>query len=273
MKIIINDINKCETFIKLIHAILLINQSNNGNNSYISIYFNEEGMHINGFLYSCERCLFEGKVNRQWFNEYEYDKINDPLILTINFSEFLSILEYYCNNDTIKIYTNIENSNKMFIEYVNINNDITKYCVLSLLDNIEDNDLINIISEEMDVEIVIKREVILRNICMFNQNRNIEYINIDLNSEILKISDSLVNKELEISIKKGDIFYYTIGEGINITKKICKIFINTLCMFNSFYKDENIYELVIGFKKNKQMKISYNIGENSSISFYTNPSI
>jgi hypothetical protein len=74
--------------------------------------------------------------------------------------------------------------------------------------------------------------------------------------------------KMEVKIAMEDVTEYAIGEGVTIKESYSINYINMMCNFCKLNS-----EFVMGFIKGQPMKGSYDIGENSHISFYLAPRI
>jgi len=144
------------------------------------------------------------------------------------------------------------------------NKSFNKYFEIPLF-NVEEVNL-NIIMDETDVDLIIPSKhmcELMSQLMLFNENLTMEFTD-----EMVKMIASGEMGKMEVNITLDDVTEYAIGEGMTIIESYAINYINMMCNFCKLNS-----EFVMGFSKSKPMKGSYDIGDNSCISFYLAPRI
>jgi len=259
MKIIISETTKCQKFTTLLQHLTQFTD-------LINITFSNEGVYFQG-LDGSHCCLFECKINKEWFDSYEYVEKNPQTNLGINIKIMYKILNIRKDNQSIEIYTTSK-TDKLNVDLISIDDNSSKnfdkFFEMPLF-NIDVVNM-NIVMDETDVDLVIQSKrmcELMSELILFNQN-----LTMNFNEEKIKMIASGEIGKMEVRIDLDNVAEYAIGEGIEITESYSINHINMMCNFCKLNTD-----FVMGFVKEKPMKGTYNLGDDSFISFYLAPRI
>ena len=260
MKIVISDSSKANKLTNIFQNLtqftdnICLNVSNSG------IYF--QGLDSN----HC--CLFECKLCKSWFNEFDYEAGNDVVELGINIKLLYKVLNTRQETQSIEIYT--KKKDKLSIDFITQddkkekNKAFNKYFELPLF-NIEATNM-SITMDESDVDLIIPSKrmcELMSQLLLFN-----EKLTMNFTEDMIQMDATGEMGKMEVKIAMEDVTEYAIGEGVTIKESYSINYINMMCNFCKLNS-----EFVMGFIKGQPMKGSYDIGENSHISFYLAPRI
>jgi len=259
MKLIINDKSKCNKFAILIQHLTQFTET-------INITFAKNGMYFQG-LDGTHCCLFECRVTKEWFDVYEYKDKTPEIHLGINIKILQKILGTKKDNQSITIYTN-KKKDKLNVDFVSVDDNVTKsfdkFFEVPLF-NVEEVNL-NITMDETDVDLIIQSKrfcELMNELYIFNEN-----LTMNFTEEMIEMIASGDIGKMTAKITLEEVTEYAIGEGIKITESYSINNINMMCNFCKLNS-----EFIMGFSKDKPMKGTYELGNDSFISFYLAPRI
>ena len=252
MKIQIGDKNKKDIFVSLFQV--LKNCS-----SLISISFEHELAHIQGMDKS-HICLFDIKLNKKWFSNYE---INNLIKICFDTNVFYSIISTKSENHELIIKMDDENSDILYInfEYQNIihKSEFKKSFKMSLSES--EYEEMNIPIVDYHAEFSLSSKQITE---LFSQLNN---FGIDI---IIKCSENNINLttngitgEMNVEIPCCDISSYSIVKGEEIVLTYSLDYINKMCITNKLSSD-----IDFSLSNEHPMKICYNLGDDSFMIFF-----
>lgn len=260
MKLIISESSKASKFTTIFQNLTQFTEN-------ICLSVSNDGIYFQG-LDGNHCCLFECKLCKSWFDEFEYEDGNDVVELGINIKLLYKVLNTRQELQHIEIYT--KKKDKLNIDFITHddkkekNKAFNKYFELPLF-NIEATNM-NITLDESDVDLIIPSKrmcELVSQLMLFNENMTMNFtedmIHMDATGEMGK---------MEVRIAMEDVTEYAIGEGVIIKESYSINYINMMCNFCKLNS-----EFVMCFIKGKPMKGLYDIGENSHISFYLAPRI
>jgi proliferating cell nuclear antigen PCNA len=254
MKILITDKKKKEVFVSLFQV--LKNCS-----SLISSTFYPEEIHIQGMDKS-HICLFDIKINKKWFNDYN---VNKPTKICFDSNVFHSIISTKCDNQDLIIKMNDNDEDTLHINFVNQEEkkgDFKKSFKLPLAEY--EYEEMKIPSPDYDAEFSLSSKQITD---MFNQLNNFgNDIIIKCSEEDINLSTNGVAGEMRVDIPIDEVSSYSIIEGEEITLTYSLAYINKMCITNKLSSD-----IEFSLSNERPMKISYNLGDDSSLLFFIAP--
>jgi proliferating cell nuclear antigen PCNA len=260
MKILITDKKKKEVFVSLFQV--LKNCS-----SLISSIFDPEEIHIQGMDKS-HICLFDVKINKKWFNEYNVSKSTK---ICFDSNVFHSIISTKCDNQDLIIKMNDSDQDTLHISFVNQEekkgdfkgHDCFKKSFKLPLAEYEYEEM-KIPSVEYDAEFSLSSKQISD---MFTQLNNFgNDIIIKCSEEDINLSTNGVSGEMRVDIPIDEVSSYSIVEGEEITLTYSLAYINKMCITNKLSTD-----IEFSLSNECPMKISYNLGDDSSLVFFIAP--
>jgi len=293
MQFQISDKKKKDVFISIFQV--LKNCS-----SLISCTFEEGLVHVQGMDKS-HVCLFDIKLNKNWFENYD---VTEKKIISFDSNVFHSIISTKSENQDIIFKIKPENEDTFYIEFINKNEEIEKtqekedleekketkekkgkkekkekvkqdkkddkkqfkkFFKLPLTEN--DYEELNIPTTDYDAEFSLSSkqiEDILNQLGQFGNDIIVHCSEEDINLTTNGISSG----EMRVQIPIDDVSSYSIVEGEEIILTYSLIYLNKMCITNKL--SEEIY---FSLSKDCPMKIEYPLGEDSSIAFYMAPKI
>lgn len=258
MKLIINNPTKANKFSNIFNNLKNFTDTMN-------INFIEDRLYIQG-MDKTQCCLFELKINADWFDLYEFDN-NDSSKIGVSTGIMHKVLSTRRENQAIIIsYSGIPD--KLSIDFLNNHssaNDSTKklefdkHIDIPLMDI--DGVILYIPQTEYDAEFVINsgtmREIV-EELSIFNDKLEIE-----LNEENINFKSSGIEGEMGITIKNEDIIEYAIIENGNVKKSYSLKFFKLMTGFNKLSIDVRL-----GFSETCPMMMVYLLEEDNNQSNY-----
>lgn len=270
MKLIISNSCKAIKFTNIFNNLKNFTETTN-------MIFSENGLYIQGMDKS-QCCLFELKINNDWFDNYEFQKSKDAEKIGISNSIMHKILNTRRDNQNINI-SYLGNPDKLSIHFVNeeteenekneqIKTEFNKKIDIPLMDL--ESQLLSVPTTEYEAEITISSNMmreIVDELSIFNDK-----LEICLNEENINLKSSGVDGEMGITIKNDDIIEYAIIENGNLKQSYSIKFFKLMTGFNKLSS-----EVKLGFSVVNPMLMLYSLETNNSksnyIKFYLAPYI
>jgi proliferating cell nuclear antigen PCNA len=255
MKIKITDKKKKELFVSIFQV--LKNCS-----TLITIKFDIDLIHIQG-MDKCHVCLFDVKIDKKWFSNYDVVKLTQ---ISIDTNIFHSIITTKSDNQDLNITTDEKNIDILYINFDSITHkgDFKKSFKMPLTE-FEYTEMI-IPNVEYDAELSLSSK---HTSDIFSQLSNFG------NDIIIKCSENNVclntdgiTGEMLVEIPIDDLNSYSILEGEEIILTYSLSYINKMCITNKLSTD-----IEFSLSRKFPMKISYNLGDDSSLIFFIAPKI
>ena len=290
MQFQINDKNKKDIFISIFQV--LKNCS-----SIISCTFEKEVLHIQGIDKS-HICLFDVKLNKNWFDEYI---ISEKKIISFDSNIFHSIISTKSDNQNCIFKIDSDNEDILNIIFTTKedtedkkednkkednkkedkkedkknkkskksekdkdNKQFKKFFKMSLIEN--EYDEMNIPDTEYDAEFTLSSKQVDDIFTQLNQFGN--DIVIHCSEEDIYLTANGITGEMRVQIPIDDLSSYSIFEGQEVVLAYSLIYMNKMCITNKLSN-----EVEFSLSKHSPMKISYPLGEDSKIVFYIAPKL
>jgi len=262
MNIQINDKRKKDVFVSLFQ--ILKNCS-----SVISATFSSDSLHIQGMDKS-HICLFDAKINSQWFNGYE---INNKINISFDSNVFYSIISTKSDSQDLIIKMEDDNCDILHINFfpqeketkkgdVKGNDCFKKFFKMPLIEY--EYEEMAIPSVEYDAEFSLSSKQISD---MFTQLNNFgNDIIIKCSEEEISLTTNGVSGEMRVDIPIDDLTSYSIVEGDKIILTYSLSYINKMCITNKLSNDVDF-----SLSNNCPMNIRYDLGDNSVLHFFMAP--
>ena len=253
--------------------------------SIISCTFEEEFLHIQGMDKS-HVCLFDVKLNKTWFNNYI---ISEKKTISFDSNIFHSIISTKSDNQTFIFKMDSDNEDTLHIDFVTIeeknsepeekkgkkskkeknntdkeNKQFKKFFKLPLIEN--EYEELNIPIIDYDTEFTLSSKQVDDIFSQLNQFGN--DIIIFCSEENIYLTTNGTTGEMRVQIPIEDLTSYSIFEGQEIELVYSLVYMNKMCITNKLSE-----EIDFSLSKVSPMKISYPLGEESSISFYMAPKV
>jgi proliferating cell nuclear antigen PCNA len=233
MKLVINNSVKATKFSNIFNNLKYFTETMN-------LHFSENGLYVQG-MDKTHCCLFEFKINKSWFDIYEFDEIDAHKIgiSTIIMHKVLNIrneaqsiiINYSGIPDKLSIC--FSNFNK---ETIKSNSTFNKNIDMPLIDI--DVDILSIPHTDYEAEITIGSAVmreIVEELSIFNDK-----LEITLNEDVIILKSSGIEGELGITIKNDDIIEYAIIEDGNLKQSYSLKFFKLMTSFNKLSNEVNL---------------------------------
>ena len=256
MKVTITDKKKKESFVSLFNV--LKNCS-----TLINIIFEPELLHIQGMDKS-HICLFDVKLAKKWFTTYE---VIETIKISFDSVFFYSIISTKSDNQDLTIYLSNNNQDILHIvfESKEIKKGEFKKTFKMNLTEYEYEEM-GIPVVDYDAEFSLSSKVISDILSQLNNFGNDIVIN--CSEEKITLTTNGITGEMKVDIPNDDLNDYSIIEDEQIILTYSLAYINKMCITNKLSND-------IEFSLSNQcpMKISYNLGDDSSMVFFIAPKI
>lgn len=258
MNILISDKKKKEIFVSLFQV--LKNCS-----SLINIMFDAETAHIQGMDKS-HICLFDIKITKEWFTSY---KINDQIKISFDTNIFHSIISTKNENQDLIIKMDENDQDTIHINFISQEkdskkNEFNKFFKMPLVEY--EYEEMNIPVVDYDAEFSLSSKQITD---MFSQLSNFGTdIIIKCTEEDINLTTIGINGEMRVDIPIEDLTSYSIVEGEEFLLTYSLTYMNKMCITNKLSTDVDF-----SLSNERPMKISYNLGDDSSMVFFIAPKI
>jgi len=257
MRICIHDKKKKEIFVSLFQVFKNCTAT-------INATFEAEKLYIQG-LDKSHVCLFETKIHKNWFAQYETTE--ETLKLAFDANSFHSIISTKSDQQNLIIETDDKNDDILLIYFASNaeeqpKKEYKKSFKLPLSEY--DYEEMHIPNVEYDAEFSLSAKQISE---MFSQLSNFgNDIIINCSEEDISLSTNGVSGEMTVDIPIDDISSYSIVEGEKITLTYSLAYINKMCITNKLSTDVDF-----SLSNDMPMKIRYDLGDDSSIMFFIAP--
>ena len=256
MKFTITDKKKKECFVSLFNV--LKNCS-----SLINITFETQKMHIQG-IDKAHVCLFDVKINKNWFSSYE-----TVATIKVSFDScfFYSIINTKSDNQDLSIFisdNNFDILNIVFDSKDSKKGEFKKTFKMNLLEY--EYEEMNIPIVDYDAEFTLSSKLISD---MFNQLNNFgNDIIIYCSEESISLTTNGITGEMKVDIPIDDLNNFCIVEDEKINLTYSLAYINKMCITNKISND-----VEFSLSNISPMKISYDLGDDSYMIFFIAPKL
>ena len=270
MKIVITDKSKKDIFVTIFKSL------SNFTNA-IHIVFYPTHIYLQG-MDKAHVCLYDIKVDAAWFSQYEFvdgatvseaispDAPVDVNTISLNPVTLYNVLSITQDHQTMTIHYSGD-PDKLNIDFVNelqLKGEFSKYFEIPLIE--VDMQILDIPEVDYDAEFSVsakKMHEITTQLSLFG-----ETMNIFCSEEMLNISATGDSGKMMINIPIDDLNSFSINEGQEFVLNYSLNYVHKMCVTNKL-----AHEITFGVSETFPMKISYDIGDASSVSFYLAPKI
>lgn len=230
----------------------------------LSLVFKKEGLFIQGMDKS-HVCMYEVNISKDWFYTYENDEIES--VISLDSQTFFSVLNLVNDFYKIEIYQNNtlkDNLNIDLIVHNDKSGDFSKYFIIPLAET--DFELFTLpnIEYEVDFSMDAKKMCEITNqLLLFGSD-----LEIICNEEKIQLGTNGISGNMLVNILLNDLKEFSIAEGECIVLKYSLSYLGKMCLSN---KLSNIIEFSLSSEY--PMRINYDLGENSSLTFFIAPKI
>jgi len=256
MKVTITDKKKKEMFISLFNV--LKNCS-----SLINLTFEFELIHIQGMDKS-HICLFDVKINKNWFSSYE---LSENIKICFDSCFFNSIISTKSDTQDLTMYLSDNDQDILHIVFDSKQketkkSEFKKTFKMNLVEY--EYEEMNIPVVDYDAEFSLSSKLISDIFTQLNNFGN--DILIKCSQEDISLTTNGATGEMKVDIPIDDLNSYSIIEDEEITLTYSLAYINKMCITNKLSNDVNF-----SLSNECPMKISYSLGEDSSLVFFIAP--
>ena len=256
MRIQITDKKKKDIFVSVFQV--LKNCS-----SLICVMFETELVHIQGMDKS-HVCLFDVKLNKNWFTKYD---IIDSTKICFDSNVFHSIISTKSENQDLIIKMNSDEKDVLYVNFESIEakkGDFKKSFKMPLAEY--EYEEMNIPTVDYDADFSLLSKQITD---MFSQLNNFgNDIIINCSETSISLTTNGITGEMRVDIPIDDLSSYSIVEGEDITLTYSLAYINKMCITNKLSAD-----VELSLSNECPMKISYDLGDDSSMIFFMAPKL
>jgi len=231
--------------------------------SLININFQKDKMHIQGMDKS-HICLFDVNIQSKWFSLYE---VSDSINICVDASIFHSIISNKSEGLNVIVRFETEdylNIDLMAQELEHTKNEFNKYFKIPLADF--DYEELGVPDVEYNAEFTISSKKICDIFCQMILFGN--DINIKCNETKIDLITNGVTGEMLVDIPINDLSEFAILEGEEVDLNYSLTYINKMCLTNKLSN-----EIQFSISPDKPMRISYDLGDESSVVFFIAPKV
>lgn len=220
----------------------------------VCMYFRETEIYIQ-CLDDSHCCLFECKLNAEWFKEYIFDAETDQATIGVNIAMLNKVLVTLNDSQELSIETQPD-SDKLFINFENGASALghfNKYFEISLVNL--DNELMNVVMFDTVVDLKVESKIfcaLISQLTVFDNNLTMSFT--DDNIECMS---SGLDGSMKASIKIDDVKEYSIAENETLTVMYSLRYVQMMCQFN---KLASVIEM--GFNEESPMTMKYALDDN-----------
>jgi proliferating cell nuclear antigen len=255
MKIQISDKKKKDIFVSVFYLLKCCTNA-------IHLTFDTDFIYIQGMDKS-HICLFDTKICKEWFTEYDIKEVTK---ISFDTTIFHSIISTKSDNQDFIIRMDSNDPDTLYINFAQQESkksaDFKKSFKMSLIDYEYEEMLIP--NTEYDAEFSLSSKQISE---LFSQLGNFgNDIRVECTEEKILLTAQGDNGEMQVDIPIEDLSGYSIVEGEKVELTYSLAYINKMCITNKLSND-----IDFSLSNDRPMKISYNLGDNSVMSFFIVP--
>jgi proliferating cell nuclear antigen PCNA len=199
---------------------------------------------------SAHVCLFELKLEKEWFGEYKVDKQIEIGIAAVLFCKIIDCLK---EDQKIILHMN-DSDDKLSVDLVG-EKGINKYFEIPLID--VDIECINIPETEYDADIEFKSELFTELVGQMSLFHDV--LNIKCNGEYVDLTSNGESGKMSVKINDDDILMYAIEEDAEIQLAFSLAYFHKMCLFRKLAPS-----LFIHLSSDAPMKMVYRLDDTSS---------
>lgn len=231
--------------------------------SIISVIFYTNYIHIQG-MDKTHVCLFDLTIDEKWFDEYSNDK---QTVINFDSNIFYNIISYNQDNSRLTVEYNDTDEDNMHIDIIYDEKTLShfdKHFKIPLVDY--ENELFKLPDTEYDAEFVIPAKTIcdvVAQMVFFGDN-----LNVQCTEDAVHILTNGISGEMLVDIPISELNEYSIVENEVIDLSYSIQYVHKMCLTNKLSND-----IEFSISAECPMKIKYNLGDNSYLTFFIAPKI
>jgi proliferating cell nuclear antigen PCNA len=229
----------------------------------VSVIFHTNYIHIQG-MDKTHVCLFDLTMDEKWFDEYVNDK---QLVANFDTNIFYNIISCNQDNSNLIIEYSDKDEDNMHIDIIydeKTYSNFDKHFKLPLVEF--DNELFKLPEIEYDAEFTIPSKTIcdvVSQMAFFGDN-----LNIKCSEYAVHILTNGISGEMLVDIPINELNEYSVVEDEIIDLSYSIQYVHKMCLTNKLSSDIAFY-----ISSECPMKIKYNLGTNSYLTFFIAPKI
>jgi proliferating cell nuclear antigen PCNA len=225
----------------------------------VVLNFDESGIYIQG-MDSSHICLFECKLTREWFDNYDYctDKNGDVKEIGISTKILGKVISTFDEDQDMEIEVKPK-SEYLLLNFINGRISCDKYFELPIIDI--DIEKLIIPEQESDVDLTLSSKRmydLVSQFQIFNDDLEMSFTDSDI---LMKASG--MNGSMTVKMSLDDVTEYAIGEDFLLKQTFSLRYIHMMCIFNKLSN-----EIVMAFKKEHPMLLFYDLEYDSYLRFF-----
>jgi len=257
MKFSVSDKPKKDTFIAIFQLL-------KGCTNAIKLIFNEDHIYIQGMDKS-HVCLFDIKIVASWFASYDLEG-EDKKELCIDMNSFSTILSVNQDSNTMIIHHESDDDTLCidFLNEKNVKGEFNRHFHMPLVDL--EMDLLHIPDVEYDAEFTVNSKKIceiISQLTLFGDTMEIK-----CTEETIDLISSGVLGKMLVNIPIDDLAEYGINEGETVELAYSISYIHKMCATTKLSSDVSF-----SISASYPMRIKYDLGNESYVTFYLAPKI
>lgn len=248
MKFLISESTKKEQFTVILQNLKTFSE-------HIVIKMDNDGFHVQG-MDSAHCCCYQLDLKTQWFDEYSI--INDGMEFGVSANILNRIMSIRESSQAISIEL------KEDVMYLSFIGGIDKFFEIPLMDI--EQEAFNFTDEESNVDLVISSKLfhdMIANLQIFD-----EKLTLNFTDKHVQYSSKGHEGGMSMNISFDDVIEYAIPEETQLIQSYSIKYFTIMALFNKLGE-----EFSMAFYEERPMKGTYNIGEESHITFYLAPKI
>ena len=255
VEFVINDKRKKEIFISIFQLFK--------NSAFqINLTINKTTFHVQGMDKS-HVCLFDLKISYEWFDYYE---VNKKYELCFDTNHFHSMISTKGDDQCLIFYLEHEKSETLTIELKSLEkkSDYNKYFKLPLIDYEYEQMIIP--NTDYDAEFSIPSKKVTDMLSQLSNFGN--DLNIKCSQDCVDFKTTGDSGEMRVNIPVDELSSYAVVEDEEINLNYSLVYISKMCVTNKLTAN-----IDFNLSNESPMKISYNLGNDSSLTFYIAPKL
>tara|TARA_Y100001970_G_C14248761_1_gene870237 strand:- start:1354 stop:2154 length:801 start_codon:yes stop_codon:yes gene_type:complete len=244
MEVTISDKTKFTQFSNVFRYLPVFNME------LVNINVSNKGMYIQG-MDASQVCLFELKLQEEWFDSFKTDK---SYVLGIHSLTFYKVIQCLEDNEQImKMNYNDEDCLHIALENVNGSKKINKYFELPLVDI--DMEMLDIPDTDYSIDMEIKSQSIanyIEQLLIFD-----ETFTLSCNSDTINMKSKSESGSLTIEMSEENIMMYAVEDGMEkIEMCFALTYVKNMCAFSKITKS-----VVISLSENTPMRFHQSLDD------------
>lgn len=229
----------------------------------VTLRFSEDGIDVQG-LDGSHVSLFEWKLTRPWFTEYEWNGDEDVETASLATGIMHKVISTFHQDQTMTMEIK-GNGDNVSLSFTSGKETCDKHFELPLID--VDNDLLEIPEKDSDIDLVIsskKFSELISQFEIFDDTLSFKFSDEDI---VMKATG--VDGSMKASMSLDDVTEFALAEDKDEIKQSFALrYIKMMCNFSKISTETNM-EFTVG----SPMRLKYNMADESYIQFYLAPKL